>query len=47
MTYQKFAKQYPYLTEEDYQEYLSFLASREQTEAWHQSVNSERMKEFF
>lgn len=35
------------MKEEDSQEYLTFLASREDVEAWHQSVNPEIMRNFF
>jgi hypothetical protein len=46
MTYQEFNKQYPHLGTEDYEEYNLFLADRAATEAWHESLNPQRLKEF-
>lgn len=47
MIYLDFKKLYPHLNSEDYEEYILFLANRATTEAWHKSVNPQRMKEFF
>ena len=47
MNYREFFLQYPHLSVADYDDYILFLSQRDATEAWHETVDPQKMKEFF